>query len=219
MKCKVKKYDTSSKVNEYIVKLSERSMKRIYSLTDATFGVAMTILILSVDIPLGLSVDKLHETLFEHILPSLFVYILSFIILGAFWNETHYHNHLIFKSDVVISWLYIFFLMFICIIPFSSSFVIHYPNEKRSILFYLLNVLFANITNLLIVIYTWKNNYTKPSITDNHCKNIIFRIVVPSIFYIIFIPFALFNQRWVLFIMPLPLLVQIILNATNKRII
>jgi uncharacterized membrane protein len=194
-------------------------MKRIFSLTDATFGVAMTILILSIDIPLGLPENELSETLFHQIFPALFIYILSFIILGSFWNETHYHNHLIFKSDVVISWLYIFFLMFICIIPFSSSFVINYPDEKRSVLFYILNVLVANLTNLLIIIYTWKNNYTKPSITDNHCKNIIFRIAAPSLFYILFIPFAYLNHRWVLFVMPLPLVVQIILNATNKRII
>jgi uncharacterized membrane protein len=109
--------------------------------------------------------------------------------------------------------------MFICIIPFSSSFVIHYPDEKRSILFYLLNVLCANITNLLIVSYTWKNNYIKPHITDNHCKNIIFRIVMPSIFYTLLIPFAIYDHSWVLFAMPLPLVVQILLNATNKSII
>jgi uncharacterized membrane protein len=217
IKSKVK--NKSTPFEENIELLNDRSMKRIFSLTDATFGVAMTILILSVDIPFGLSDDKLHEKLFDQIFPALFVYILSFIILGAFWNETHYHNHLIFKSDVVISWLYIFFLMFICMIPFSSSFVIHYPNEKRSVLFYLLNVLVANITNLLIIIYTWINNYTKPGITDNLCKNIIFRIAVPSLFYILFIPFAFFNHHWVLFVMPLPMLLQILLNVIKKRII
>jgi uncharacterized membrane protein len=209
----------SSWVEENIEMLNDRSMKRIFSLTDATFGVAMTILILSIDIPSGLPENMLSDILFRQTIPALFIYILSFIILGAFWNETHYHNHLISKSDVVISWLYIFFLMFICVIPFSSSFVIHYPDEKRSALFYLLNVLVANITNLLIIIYTWKNNYTKPGITDNHCKNIIFRIAAPSLFYILFIPFAFFNHHWVLFVMPLPMLVQIILNATKKRII
>jgi uncharacterized membrane protein len=209
----------SSWVEENIEMINDRSMKRIFSLTDATFGVAMTILILSIDIPSGLPENDLSDILFSKTIPALFIYILSFIILGAFWNETHYHNHLISKSDVVISWLYIFFLMFICVIPFSSSFVIHYPDEKRSALFYLLNVLVANITNLLIIIYTWKNNYTKPGITDNHCKNIIFRIAAPSLFYILFIPFAFFNHHWVLFVMPLPMLVQIILNATKKRII
>ncbi len=209
----------SSWVEENIEMINDRSMKRIFSLTDATFGVAMTILILSIDIPSGLPENELSDILFSKTIPALFIYILSFIILGAFWNETHYHNHLISKSDVVISWLYIFFLMFICVIPFSSSFVIHYPDEKRSALFYLLNVLVANITNLLIIIYTWKSNYTKPGITDNHCKNIIFRIAAPSLFYILFIPFAFFNHHWVLFVMPLPMLVQIILNATKKRII
>jgi len=105
----VKKNDISAQISEKTIQLSGRSMKRIYSLTDATFGVAMTILILSVEIPEGLSVDKLHQTLFDKILPNLFIYILSYIILGSFWNETHYHNHLIVKSDFVISWLYIFF--------------------------------------------------------------------------------------------------------------
>ena len=209
----------SSWVEENIEMLNDRSMKRIFSLTDATFGVALTILILSIDIPSELPEDKLSDFLFHKTIPALFVYILSFIILGAFWNETHYHNHLISRSDVVISWLYIFFLMFICIIPFSSSFVIHYPNEKRSALFYLLNVLIANLINLFIIIYTWKRNYTKADITDNHCKNIIFRIAVPSLFYILFIPFTFFNNHWVLFVMPLPMLIQIVLNAIKKRII
>ena len=98
-------------------------IRRINSLTDATFGVAMTILILSVEMPEGLSKENVHIMFNDHVLPSLLIYGLSFIILGSFWNESHSHNHLVFKSDILSSWLHILFLMFICIIPFSSHFV------------------------------------------------------------------------------------------------
>ena len=76
-------------------------IRRINALTDATFGVAMTILILSVEMPEGLTTALMHEMFNDHVLPSLFIYGLSFIILGSFWNESHSHNHLVFKSGLL----------------------------------------------------------------------------------------------------------------------
>ena len=128
-------------------------IRRINALTDATFGVAMTILILSVEMPEGLSTEKMLIMFKDHLLPSLLIYGLSFIILGSFWNESHSHNHLVFKSDVLSSWLYILFLMIVCIIPFSSHFVLHYPNQKLSVLFYLFNLLIAKSINILLKNY------------------------------------------------------------------
>jgi uncharacterized membrane protein len=192
-------------------------IRRINSLTDATFGVAMTILILSVEMPEGLSTEKMLIMFKDHLLPSLLIYGLSFIILGSFWNESHSHNHLVFKSDVLSSWLYILFLMFICIIPFSSHFVLHYPNQKLSVLFYLFNLLIAKAINIVLVYYTWRRNYLKPGISKKHCRNVLLRNSIPAVFYVLFIPLAFYFTNWILFLFPLPLFLQIFVGVLDTK--
>lgn len=194
-------------------------IKRINALTDATFGVAMTILILTVEVPEGLNINTMHKILSDEIYPALMNYFLSFIILGAFWNESHYHNHLIVKSDVISSWMYIFFLMFICVVPFSSHFVLHYPKDKTSIIFYLINLLIINGINIFIAYYTWKRNFLRPHASAAHCKKVIFRNSVPSLFYLMYIPMSFYFTDWILFLFPLPLVVQILIGNFEKRVI
>lgn len=192
-------------------------IRRINSLTDATFGVAMTILILSVEMPEGLSTENMLLMFKDHLLPSLLIYGLSFIILGSFWNESHSHNHLVFKSDVLSSWLYILFLMIICTIPFSSHFVLHYPNQKLSVLFYLFNLLIAKVINIILVYYTWRKNYLKPGISKEHCRNVLLRNSIPALFYILFIPLATYFTNWILFLFPLPLVLQIFVGVLDTK--
>jgi len=192
-------------------------IRRINALTDATFGVAMTILILSVEMPEGLTTKNMLIMFKEHVLPSLLIYGLGFIILGSFWNESHSHNHLVFKSDVLSSWLYILFLMIICIIPFSSHFVLHYPNQKLSVLFYLFNLLIAKVINIILVYYTWRKNYLKPGISKEHCRNVLMRNTIPAVFYVLFIPLANYFTNWILFLFPLPLFLQIFIGVLDTK--
>lgn len=199
------------------MKSSFLDINRINALTDATFGVAMTILILSVEMPAGLTTVKMNEVFNNQLLPSLLIYSLSFIILGSFWNESHAHNHLVFKSDVFSSWLYILFLLFICIIPFSSHFVLHYPSQKLSVLFYLFNLLIAKAINIILVYYTWRKNYLKPGISKEHCRNVLLRNSIPAVFYVLFIPLANFYSNWILFLFPVPLILQIFVGVLDTK--
>jgi uncharacterized membrane protein len=108
--------------------------------------------------------------------------------------------------------------MFICIIPFSSHFVLHYPNQKLSVLFYLFNLLIAKAINIVLVYYTWKKNYLKPGISKEHCRNVLLRNSIPAVFYIVYIPFAFYFSSWVLFLLPLPLLLQIFVGALDAKV-
>jgi uncharacterized membrane protein len=193
-------------------------IRRINSLTDATFGVAMTILILSVEMPAGLSAEEMYTMFNEHLLKSLLIYGLSFIILGSFWNESHSHNHLVFKSDMLSSWLHILFLMIVCIIPFSSHFVLHYPNEKLSVLFYIFNLLIAKAINLFLVYYNWRKKYLHPDIPNNHCRQVLLRNSIPAVFYLLYIPLAVYFNGWILFLFPVPLVLQIIVGVLDGKV-
>lgn len=199
------------------MKSSYLDIDRINALTDATFGVAMTILILSVEMPEGLTTENMQAVFNNDVLPSLLIYGLSFIILGSFWNESHSHNHLVFKSDILSSWLYILFLLFVCIIPFSSHFVLHYPHQKLSVLFYLINLLIVKGINIILVYYTWRKNYLKPGISKEHCRNVLLRNTIPAVFYVLFIPLANVFTNWILFLFPLPLILQIFVGILDTK--
>ena len=108
----------------------ELDIKRIQALSDATFAVAMTIIILGINIKTGLNHSDLVKFLFNEIFPSLFIYFLSFMVLGAFWVDSHFHHHLLIKTDRQSSWLNIAFLMSVCIIPLSSKFLILYKDDN-----------------------------------------------------------------------------------------
>lgn len=197
----------------------ELDIKRIQGLTDATFAVAMTVLILEIEIPGGLNSTHLFEIIFKEIVPSLFIYFLSFIIIGAFWIDSHFHHHLLVKTDRISSWLNIVFLMFICVIPFSSSFLIKYPHDKLSAVFYCINLVSVSICHLCMLIYTWRKEFIKPSISYRLYRNMKLRVLIPILTYSLLIYLSFYISDWIKFLFLVPLLFQIVFGRSRKEFI
>jgi uncharacterized membrane protein len=59
--------------------------KRVQSLTDGTFAIVMTVLILEINIPSGLTEDQLINYFYDKEIPALIVFFISFILLGIFY--------------------------------------------------------------------------------------------------------------------------------------
>ena len=104
-----------------IIQFTELNVNRIQALTDAVFTIVITILSLSLVVPPGEDEQNLKRFMFDQIIPKLFIFFLGFIIVGAFWVDTHFNHHHMIKTNITSIWLNILFLMFVCLIPFSSS--------------------------------------------------------------------------------------------------
>ena len=96
---------------------------RIESLTDGIFAFGMTLLVLGVGYPI--SVQTFARMTVEEILltstPYFVLYMVSFLILAAFWVSHHFQFHHIRFVDRTFLWLNIVTLMFVAFIPFTSS--------------------------------------------------------------------------------------------------
>jgi uncharacterized membrane protein len=96
---------------------------RIESLTDGIFAFGMTLLVLGVGYPI--SVQTFPKMPVDQILitsiPYFFLYMVSFLILAAFWVSHHVQFHHIRFVDRTFLWLNIFTLMFVAFVPFTSS--------------------------------------------------------------------------------------------------
>jgi len=124
--------------------------RRLEALTDGIFAIAMTLLVLTLDlgdIADGLTQVKLHQLLLAQI-PKFYNYALSFVLLAVFWILHHQQFHYIKKTENRHLWINIFILMFVALIPFSTSLVGDYSSDWMAELFFggnifILGVLFS----------------------------------------------------------------------------
>ncbi len=96
---------------------------RIEALTDGTFAIAMTILVLEISVPhmLRSSAGGEHPTSFLEMWGEFYIYVLGFLVLGVYWVLHSYMFHFINRSDGVLMWLNILFLVLAALVPFSTK--------------------------------------------------------------------------------------------------
>jgi uncharacterized membrane protein len=129
------------------VALHRQRSHRIEALADGVFAIAMTLLVLDIRVPLG-EVNTEHE-LWNSLLkvsPKILTFIISFLAAGQFWiifiNQFNY-MHTADRNENVIA---IFYLMFISLLPFSTSFLSDHLWSRVAVGFYISNIFLIAIT-------------------------------------------------------------------------
>jgi uncharacterized membrane protein len=131
------------------------ALHRLAALTDGVFAIVMTLLVLEIGVP-EIAHSSLHAELPRRLLelwPKLLSYGISFILLGMFWYLHHIAFHYIKRSDNGLVWLNILFLMFVALIPFSTSLFGSYGTEQLSLVIYAGNLLLVNVMRFLFWTY------------------------------------------------------------------
>ncbi|MBV9176979.1 MAG: DUF1211 domain-containing protein [Nitrososphaeraceae archaeon] len=105
----------------------------------------MTILVFNISVPqisshssvVGgiVAGTELLKKLFD-LWPKIRSFGISFIILSIYWMAHHRQFHYIHHSNRILIWINIMFLMVTCLLPFSTSLLGEYEDQKISILVY-----------------------------------------------------------------------------------
>ena len=150
------KFYNTSHTTEYRLTLEVGhgiSRDRIITL-DAVLAIVVTLLVLEIVVPeLSRSevATELPKRLLE-LLPDVWSYAISFIILGFFWIGHDDQFHYIKRANRTLLWMTIFYLMFIAFIPFSTALIGAYGDQQVSVVIY-----GNNIFIVLVWAYThWK---------------------------------------------------------------
>ncbi|HLP16543.1 MAG TPA: TMEM175 family protein [Bacteroidota bacterium] len=117
-------------------------IQRIEAISDGVFAIALTLLVLDIKVPLynlAGSEVALMQVLWN-LAPSLVSYFLSFMTLGIYWSAHATQFHYIAKSDRHLTWINLFFLLFVSTIPFTTAFLSHFIAYKFAIGIYWLNI-------------------------------------------------------------------------------
>ena len=154
---------------------------RISAFSDGVFSIAITLLVLNLQIPKGItSLDDLLPKL-QALWPNLMSYILSFVIIGIYWVAHHNMFHYIKRSNRMFLWINILLLMCVAFIPFPAgllgqfSFVSQSSLAKVAEIIYACNLILTNLTLSLLWWYATSHHRLVDQDIDPHFVNTVNR--------------------------------------------
>lgn len=106
----------------------ERDLGRVVSFTDGVMAVAITLLVLNIDVP-NVKRDDLGDALVD-LLPSFAAYVFSFALVGRFWVVHHSLFERLRAFDGTLMALNLLFLAAIALIPFATDLLDEYSQES-----------------------------------------------------------------------------------------
>lgn len=98
------------------------STARMEAFSDGVFAVAITLLVLTLEVPQiadSVVTSELWPKLLE-LWPKLLSYVLSFLLVGIYWVAHHNTFHYITGTDRTLLWLNLLLLLCIVFIPFPT---------------------------------------------------------------------------------------------------
>jgi uncharacterized membrane protein len=125
--------------------------KRIEALTDGVFAIAMTLLVLELRLP-PIDSDAAFIEALGGLLPRLASYVLSFLVLGAYWLGLHVQYEMIDRIDRKLAWVAILFLLLISALPFTTSLIGEHPDRAAAVVTYGLHLA---LSGLLLYVHWW----------------------------------------------------------------
>lgn len=103
---------------------------RIETFSDGVFAIAITLLIIEIGVPHADGTESLFEKLVD-LWPSYLGYAISFLVIGTVWANHHNRFRLISRSDHVLLFVNILFLMCVAFIPFPTALLAEYIREEE----------------------------------------------------------------------------------------
>lgn len=124
---------------------------RLEAFSDGVFAIVITLLILDIRIP-EVEYDHLREALYT-VLPRIYAYVLSFLIIGLYWISHHNSFLSVKKTDRVFLWLNMLLLLSVSFIPFPTSLLGRYPFKALPIMLYGASLIACNLVGVVMMIY------------------------------------------------------------------
>jgi TMEM175 potassium channel family protein len=130
--------------------------ERLEALTDGIFATVMTVLVLSLSVPVitGGATNAEVATSLEALAPNILAYVLGFLLLAVLWISHHNVFHYMTRVDRPLLWLNTLFLLTIGFLPFSTALIGKYPEFQAPEVIFGANVVAISACMLGILSYS-----------------------------------------------------------------
>jgi uncharacterized membrane protein len=173
---------------------------RLEGLSDGIFAFAMTLLVIGLNLPDKASIVQTPEFATGVILSlysDFFHYVLAFLILGAFWLGHHIQYHSIHHIDRVFVWINLVTMMFVALLPFSTSFAGDFPDVPLGAIIFDLNLLAIGLGMFLQCYYaTEGRRLVEPTTKPGYIRKMRYRSLILPLVSFVCILVALTGSTW-----------------------
>ncbi len=139
---------------------------RLEAFCDGVFAIALTLLIIDIKIPSTERIDTTNDLwlALKHILPSIFAFVLSFIIILITWANHHGGLKLINRSSAAFIFANGFLLLTVVFIPFPTALMGEYlltDHSSPAVILYVSTMAIQAIGWILFTSAVIKNQLAK----------------------------------------------------------
>ena len=130
----------------------QRELDRIAAFTDGVIAIAITLLVLNLDVPNpdAPSGHHLADTLLDA-WPDLFAYGLSFAVIGRYWVVHHRFFATLARYDARLVTLNLLFLAFLVLIPFATELLGEFSDEAPAVIAYAVVLAAVGLADWLVI--------------------------------------------------------------------
>jgi uncharacterized membrane protein len=174
-------------------------MDRLKFFSDAVFAIAITLLILNVDLPPGTLGSNLAHQL-DVIWPEYAAFAFTFLLIGLRWLTHLIQFRYIRSYDNMILGLNLGLLFVVAFLPFASRVLAEYPNSRPACVLYGGSMTVAGILSSLLWWHAWhsKRLVNAPELDHYACGNLMLRWAALPVFFSIAIILALLGSNlWI----------------------
>jgi uncharacterized membrane protein len=118
---------------------NEIEFGRIVAFSDGVFAIAITLLVLALEVPKGLTSGEVAGAIFDQ-WDDLLAFAISFAVIGRFWVVHHRFFAEVDAFDGRLLGLNLLYLAWIVLIPFSSEALGEYGGETPVVVLYSVNL-------------------------------------------------------------------------------
>lgn len=170
---------------------------RALAFSDGVFGVAITLLITTIDVPHVTGPDlesKLVDAL-RALDDSVLSYFISFAVIGLMWMHHHRLFSRIRRLDTAALWLNLLSLAFIVLMPFTTELMGDYGDEPISIALYALNIALAVVSYTLLWWYCAARDMLGEHLTPAQIRYELVGRLFVAVGFLVSIPIAYASPR------------------------
>jgi len=180
--------------------------------SDAIFAFAITLLAFSIkvpDVPGDMNSAQIISWM-ATLLPTFFIYVLSFWVIANFWIAHHHMFERIRRLDDKLLWMNLAYLFVISLLPFPTAVLGDYGHTSVAAILYASFMIVAGLLLAWMWLYAARRQHLGAGVSPAEIRSIAVRSLSATGIFVLSIPIALFSPffaelSWVLIIFAKPL--------------
>ncbi len=182
-------------------RIAGQNLERLAALSDGIFAVAMTLLVLDLRVPVSSATMHIDNdwTLWlalSALSPRLLTYFMSFLTLGIFWVGQQTQLNHFSRSDRLLTWIHLAFLLAVSVIPFSTGLLAEYTSFRAALLVYWFNIFLLGVTLFGSIRYAKRSGLVRDDTTLEMRSAHESRIITAQVLYALGAFLCVINTYW-----------------------